>query len=164
MEIAPSDNPSRKVGIVMKKLALFICLFPSLCLAGDADEILAVLQANFEACNREDADALLDTCSLDMPDREGFKKESIKLWKEKDIHYSIVDFRILEVDGQFAKAMIIQKTHSTDRNHSGDGERFYRNGTTLLPDSEKVKYVAAFKKDRGQWKCYLTLSEPIPVP
>lgn len=144
-------------------IAALALLIPTMCLAGDADDILAVLQANFEACNREDAEALLATCSVDMPDRQGFKEESIRLWRDKDIHYSLVDFKLVKVDGDIATAMIVQKTHSTDRKSSNEKERLYRNGTTLLPDAETVKYMAAFKRDRGVWKCYLTISEPVPV-
>lgn len=148
----------------MKTLVVAIAILaPTACFAGDADEILAVLQANFDACNREDADALLATCSVDMPDRQGFKEESIRLWREKNIHYSLVDFRLVKVEGDIATAMIVQKTHSTDRKSLNEQERLYRNGTTLLPDAETVRYMAAFKKDRGAWKCYLTISEPVPV-
>lgn len=144
-------------------LSLIISLASAACLAGDAEEIRDVLQANFDACNREDAEAMLETCSVDMPDRQGFKEESVRLWREKDIHYSLVDFRLVRVEGDIATAMVVQKTHSNDRKSSSEKERFYRNGTTLLPDAETVKYMAAFKKDSGVWKCYLTISEPIPV-
>lgn len=145
-------------------LAFCLCLLVAdCCLAGDREEIMAVLQDNFNACNAEDADALLETCSLDMPDRKGFKEQSVRLWREKDIHYSLVDFRIVEAKGDFAVAEIVQKTHASDRKHSDEDERHYRNGTTLLPDAETVRYRAAFKKDFGRWKCYLTISEPVPV-
>lgn len=135
----------------------------SVCFAGDADEILAVLRANFEACNREDADALMETCSVDMPDRKKFREESVKLWREKDIHYSIVEFRVVRIDGSLATAEIVQNTHCADRKHADEKERFFRNGTTLLPDAEKVRYMVSFKRDSGRWKCYMTISEPVPV-
>lgn len=135
----------------------------SVCFAGDAEEILAILQANFEACNREDADELMETCSVDMPDRKKFREESVKLWREKDIHYSLVGFRLVLIDGNVATAEIVQDTHSSDRKHAGEGERLFRNRTTLLPDEERVRYMAAFKKDSGRWKCYMTISEPVPV-
>lgn len=142
---------------------LFLLSLPTTCVAGDAEEIVAILQANFAACNEENAEALLDTCSVDMPNRQSFKEESVRVWREKDIHYSMVDFKLVEVDGDYAVAQIVQKTHSTDRKHKDDFERTYRNGTTLLPDHEVVRYNAAFKKDRGRWKCYLTLTQPVPV-
>lgn len=135
---------------------------PSACLAADYDEILAVLQANFAACNAEDADALMRTCSIDMPDRQKFRRESVKLWREKDIHYSLVEFKILELDGDYAVAEVVQMTHCDDRKSSDEKERSFRNGTTLLTEAEKVRYMAAFKKDFGRWKCYMTISEPVP--
>lgn len=144
-------------------IALLLVSVSSVCFGGDAEEMLAVLQANFEACNREDADALMKTCSVDMPDRKRFRDESVKLWREKDIHYSIVDFRVVRIDGNLATAEIVQNTHCVDRKHADENERFFRNGTTLLPDSDKVRYMAAFKKEYGKWKCYMTISEPVPV-
>lgn len=135
----------------------------SVCFAGDAEEMLAVLRANFDACNREDVDALMETCSVDMPDRRRFREESVKLWREKDIHYSLVDFRLVRIDGNVATAEIVQNTHCADRKHADEKERFFRNGTTLLPDAEKVRYMVSFKRDSGRWKCYMTISEPVPV-
>lgn len=144
-------------------LVAIVFFFSSVCLAGDAEEMLAILRANFEACNREDADALMATCSVDTPNRKKFREESVKLWREKDIHYSLVDFRLVSLDGNLATAEIVQNTHCADRKHADEEERFFRNGTTLLPDAEKVMYMAAFKKEFGKWKCYMTISEPVPV-
>jgi hypothetical protein len=153
----------KKASIMKSFLFLLFFSFSSVCLAGDAEEILSILQANFVACNEEDADALMRTCSVDMPNRREFREESVKLWREKDIHYSIVDFKLLKVEDGFATAEIVQDTYCEDRNHADDKDRSYRNGTTLLPDAERVRYMAAFKKDFGKWKCYLTISDPVPV-
>lgn len=155
---------NKKGGFDMRSFILLLGLLGcSVSFAGDAEEIHNILQANFAACNNEDVDALLATCSVDMPDRKRFRDESIRLWKEKDIHYSLVEFKIISIEGPYAAAEVVQKTHATDRKHSGEDERFFRNGTGLLPDAEVVCYVAAFKKDFGKWKCYMTISEPIPV-
>jgi len=148
--------------IFLRNLVL-LCLFPSLCLAGDAEEMQKILLSNFEAANREDVDALLDTCSVDMPDRQKLRSESLKIFKEKDIHYSLMDFRLLEIEGDYAVAKIVQKTHASDRKNTDEEERSYRNGSGLLPDADVVSYIVAFKKDYGKWKCYLTVSEPVPV-
>ncbi len=147
------------------KIFIVTCffIFSSFCFADDAEEIYSILQENFEACNREDADALLNTCSKDMPNRDEFKRESIKLWREKDIHYSLIDVNIVRIKGNYAVAQVVQKTLSTDRNYKNEREKFYRNGTTLLPEAETVRYMAAFKKDFGKWKCYLTISQPVPI-
>lgn len=147
----------------MKNLVFFLCLLPSFCFAGDAEEILSILQANFDAANKEDVEAMLATCSVDMPDRNKLKDECVRVWAEKDIHYSIMDFKLIESDDRFAIAQVTQKTHSTDRKHATEDERFFRNGTGLLPDAEVVEYFAAFKKDSGKWKCYLTITEPVAV-
>lgn len=146
-----------------KVFFVFVFLASFNCFAGDVEEIYAILQENFEACNREDANALLNTCSKDMPNRDEFKRESIKLWKEKDIHYSLVDLNVIKIKGNYAFAQVVQKTLSTDRNHKTEKEKFYRNGTTLLPEEELVRYNVAFKKDFGVWKCYLTISKPVPI-
>jgi len=149
---------------MLRFLVFSFCFsFCSLGFARDSEHIMRILQSNFDACNREDVNALMDTCSEDMPDRKGFKEASFKLFKEKDVHYSLVDFRLVEVDGDYATAQVVQKTHSTDRDHESDQEKSYRNGTTLLPEAEVVRYIAAFKKDAGVWKCYMTISEPVPV-
>jgi hypothetical protein len=150
--------------MMMKNFVLFLCLIhSSICFGGDADEIMLIMQENFAACNSEDIGALLATCSQDMPDRKKFSEECVRLWKDKDIHCSLVGFELVEVDGIFAVAEIVQKTYATDRNHGDEQERFYRNGTGLLPDADTVRYMAAFKKDFGKWKCYMTISEPTPV-
>lgn len=141
-------------------LALIFCL-PNFALAGDQEEMREILEANFEACNNEDHVALLDTCSLDMPDREGFRKESIKLWKEKDIYYRLVKFKVLSIEGNIATATVVQLSHTQDRNSNDDREAFIRNGTTLLTKEECVIYNVAFKKEKGEWKCLATISEPL---
>jgi hypothetical protein len=141
---------------------LFFLLSCSACLAGDHDEIREVLAENFRACNEEDIDALMDTCSMDMPDRPGFRRESAILFGEKDVHYSLVDFRVTKLRGDYAEAWIVQKTYSEDRTSDSDARRAFRNGTTLLPQEETVGYFASFKRERGRWKCLATISEPIP--
>lgn len=145
----------------MKTLLVFL-LLSGFCLAGDTEKMRAVLEANFDACNREDLDALMDTCSVDMPDRPGFRMESEKLWKEKDIYYRLVRFQVTQVDGDYATAVVVQHSATADRGSNDDREAFFRNGTGLLTKDECVKYEVAFKKDRGRWKCLATLTEPVP--
>lgn len=146
----------------MKKIVLATLLFPSLAYASDEDEMREILQANFAACNEEDVDALMDTCSVDMPDRPGFRRESEILFREKDLHYSLVDFRVTKKDGGYAEAWVVQTTHAEDRSSDTEGRRRFRNGTTLLPQEECVEYFVSFKKDGGKWKCLATISEPTP--
>jgi hypothetical protein len=144
------------------RLFLFFLLSCSACLAGDREEIREVLVENFRACNEEDVDALMDTCSVYMPDRPGFRRESEILFREKDVHYSLVDFRVTELRGDYAEAWIVQKTYAEDRTSDTESREVFRNGTTLLPLEETVEYLAAFKRERGRWKCLATISEPVP--
>lgn len=124
-------------------------------------EMYSCLERNFQACNNENVEELLDTCSLDMPRREEFRHESVKLWREKDIYYRLVRFKLLKIEGNYAVAEVVQLTHVEDRNSSNEREEFIRNGTTLLTRDECTKYRVAFKRDNGSWKCYLTITEPV---
>lgn len=144
----------------MRTVVLFLSL-SSLCLAGDKEEMLAVMQANFDACNNEDLDALMDTCSEDMPRREEFREDAERLWKEKDIYYSLVAFRVIRVEGDRAVASVVQTTRTVERKAPSGRDQFVRNGTGLLTDEECVEYKVAMKKDDGHWKCLLVLTEPV---
>lgn len=144
----------------MRNFFVAFVLLCSTCLADDASEMRDILQRNFDACNNEDVDALMDTCSVDMPRRREFRQESEKLWKEKDIYYRLVDFKVESVEGNYATAWVIQTSHVQDRSSSDEREEFVRNGTTLLTKKECVRYKVALKKDGRFWKCYLTLTEP----
>jgi hypothetical protein len=140
---------------------VLILAFPFVCLADDEREIGAVMQANFDASNLEDVDALMDTCSVDMPNREEFRADSANLWREKDIYYRLLRLKIIQIEGDYATASIVQETMVKDRGSKSGRDRFIRNGTGLLSDSECVEYKVAFKKDRGVWKCYMTLTPPV---
>lgn len=139
-----------------------IVVFSALALADDRQEMHQILQENFSACNDEDIEALMNTCSVDMPDREGFRRESELLFREKDIHYSLEDFEVTMVDGDYAEAWVVQSTYTEDRSSDNARREWFRNGTTLLPKGECVSYRVAFKKDGRFWKCYMTISEPVP--
>lgn len=147
----------------MRIFVFFCCLLscsPALC--DDEREMYEVLSENFRACNEEDVDALMDTCSVDMPDREGFRRESDILFGEKDIHYSLQDFKVTLKDGDYAEAWVVQRTIADDRTSDSERREFFRNGTTLLPRGECVEYKVAFKRDGRSWKCLATISEPVP--
>lgn len=150
----------------MKFFYCFLILFSfSICQAQnfgkDEQEMYRCLEMNFHACNNENVEDLLSTCSKDMPRREEFRQESLKLWKEKDIYYRLVRFKLIQIEGDYAVAEVVQLTQVKDRTSNSDREAFIRNGTTLLTHDECTKYKAAFKKDNGVWKCYLTLTEPV---
>lgn len=142
-------------------LALLAPLAPAF--AGDAEaEMREVLARNFQACNDEDIEALMETCSLEMPDRPGFRRESEILFREKDVHYSLVEFKVTRVDGNYAEARVVQNTYAGDRSSDSPQREFFRNGTTLLPREECVEYMVSFRRERGRWKCLETISQPVP--
>lgn len=147
----------------MNRTILFVALFfvCPFCWAGDAEDMRKVMEANFDACNKEDVNALLETCSVDMPRRDEFRRDSLKVWKEKDIYYRLADFKVMQIKGDYAVASVVQISHTLDRNSEDHRDEFVRNGTGLLTKDECVEYKAAFKKDRGIWKCYLMLTEPV---
>lgn len=139
-----------------------LVLLCSSAFADDRDDMRRILEANFAACNAEDVKALMDTCSVDMPDRDGFQMESETLFREKDIHYSMEEFEVTLVDGDYAEARVVQTTYVKDRSSDSDRRANFRNGTTLLPREECVEYMVSFKIDGKDWKCYMTISEPVP--
>ena len=144
----------------MAFLVAILCL--SRCVADDRQDLRNILFENFAACNEEDIDALMETCSANMPNREEFRRESEVLFLEKDIHYSLVDFRVTSLDGDYAEAWVVQATYVDDRDSDSNKRADFRNGTTLLPKDEVVEYMVAFKRDGKRWKCYMTISEPRP--
>jgi len=142
--------------------AVCLAMSISVALGDDRSEMHDILQANFDACNREDVDALMETCSLDMPGRGKFRKESEIIFREKDIHYSMEDFKVTKISGDYAEAWVVQRTYADDRTSDSEERATFRNGTTLLPEEECVEYFVSFKRENGRWKCLETISEPKP--
>ena len=121
--------------------------------------ISGAMQYNFDACNRENIAEVMDSCSQEMPDRERFKRETESTFKEKDIHYSLVECELLQVRLPYAKARIVQDTHVLDRQTPDIAAAEYRNSSALLPGGERVEYINTFKKENGKWKLLLIVSE-----
>jgi len=144
-----------------RSLFIILALTPFLSRADDESEMMSVMRLNFEACNNEDVDNLMSTCSLDMPRREEFRRDCERLWKEKDIYYSLVSFQVLQINGDSAVVSVVQMTHTLDRTSPSGRDAFIRNGTGLLTEDECVEYKAEMRKDNGKWKCFLVISEPV---
>jgi hypothetical protein len=127
---------------------------------------LAIREAmvqNFEACNREDIEATMASCADAMPDREKFRHEAVATFEEKDIHYSLVECELLDVRLPWAKARIVQDTHTLDRSSCNACQAGFRNNSALLPKGQRVEYINTFKREKGKWKLYLIISEMRPV-
>jgi hypothetical protein len=121
--------------------------------------VTEAMNVNFDACNREDIDAVMKSCADAMPEREKFRNETLAMFKDKDIHYSLVECEVLDVQLPWAKARIVQDTHVLDRDSNTRDEAAYRNSSALLPGGERVEYINTFKKEKGVWKLYLIVSE-----
>ena len=145
----------------MKTFFLFLIASTAV-LAAPVDKteelISGAMQYNFDACNRENIAEVMDSCADEMPDREKFKRETESTFKEKDIHYSLVECELLAVRLPYAKARIVQDTHVLDRKTNDIAAAEYRNSSALLP-GERVEYINTFKKEKGKWKLLLIVSE-----
>lgn len=151
----------------MKTLLLLVCFSSSVVYAQvpkqkidslTKQKIVEAINYNFDACNREDIDAVMDSCADSMPRREEFRAETIKVFREKDIHYSLVDVEVLEIKGDFALVRMVQKSHMDDRTTTG-----YRDQTALVTKEECVEYLNTLKKEKGVWKLHSIVSEMKPV-
>jgi hypothetical protein len=132
----------------------------------DAEQIRAVLEANFQACNHENVEALMATCSREPPGTEEFANEARKLFQDTDVYLRLADFELLELRPPFASARVIQITLPADEKDrtSGDARQvFYRGNSALLPQWECVEYTQSFKKENGRWKLYAITTKPKPA-
>ncbi len=153
----------------MKRFCLFACFFFAVNCA-EAQKldynkaqigVEAAMQKNFEACNRENIQDVMDSCSLEMPDREKFKRETEIVFREKDIYYRLLGCELLEVKFPYALAKIRQQTLLEDRSANDQGQQLYRNSSALIPD-ECVEYLNTFKYENGEWKLLVIVSEMRP--
>lgn len=129
-----------------------------------ADEelkIRAALEENFAAYNAEDVPRMMKSLSPTLPDRKEFARQSAKLFADTDAYISIKDFELLEVNGQFAAARVVQATTAAqDAPEPSAEEAYYRENSKLLPSEEEVEYVQAFKKEGGKWRLWLVMTKP----
>lgn len=133
--------------------------------ADTATEIRDVLDRNFEAYNREDVEAMLQTLSPTIPKRQEFAEESARLFATTDSHISIEEFEFIEVRGQYATARVVQATYNNakDELEQTDRDVAYRSQSALLPPAERVEYIQSFKRERGKWRLWAILTQPKPL-
>lgn len=153
----------------MKNLLLLICFSSSMACAqapkakrnispAIKQKIVEAINYNFDACNREDIDDVMDSCADSMPRREEFRAETLRVFREKDIHYSLVEVEVLEIKGDFALVRMVQKSHMDDRSST-----IYRNQTALVTEEECVEYLNTLRLENGIWKLHSIISEMKPV-
>lgn len=126
-------------------------------------KIVSAIQYNFDACNREDIEDVMDSCAASMPRREEFRRETLKVFQEKDIHYSLESVEILEIRGDFALVKMVQTSYTKDRESEDADLIGYRNQTGLLTKEEKVEYLNTLRLEKGAWKLHTIVSEMKPV-
>lgn len=139
---------------------------PSKAVEKEAEQIRAVLEANFQACNNENVDALMATCSPEPKGTEEFADEARTLFKETDVYLRLADFELLELKPPYASARVVQITLPADEKDrtSGDARQvFYRGNSALLPRWETCEYTQTFKKENGRWKLYAITTKPKPA-
>lgn len=132
----------------------------------EAEDIRAVLQANFQACNEEKLEALMDTLSVAMDGRQEFANEAQTAFNEVDMCLRVADFELLELRPPFATARVVQITlPANERGRStGDAKQvFYRGNSALLPEWETCEYTQQFRKESGKWKVHLITTKPKPT-
>ena len=129
----------------------------------DAPAIREVLEANFQACNHENVDAVVATLSKTMPRVPEFAKEAKDTFEHTDAYFRLADFELLEYRPPYALARVVQITvprDEKDRTTGTDQQIFYRGRSGLLPQWECVEYLQGFRREGGKWKVHLINSEP----
>lgn len=133
-----------------------------------ADKMRSTLERNFQACNNENIEELMDTQARSLPkaDMDKFREEAEELFEETDVYLRLEDFQLLQIKGNFAAVRVVQVTLPGDeaaRNNPDECERFYRNHTMLLPAHERVAYVQTFKREGNTWRLWEIVTKPEPV-
>lgn len=160
----------------MKNLLCFILVFFSFFSVAEAqslkkkkinpnveEKIRKAISYNFDACNRKDIDDVMDSCADAMPDRDKFRRETLKVFAEKDIHYSLGSLEVLEVNHPFALVKMVQISHTLDRESDDKDDTNYRNQTGLVTQESAVEYLNTLKCENGTWKLLVIVSDMKPV-
>lgn len=132
----------------------------------EAPAIREVLEANFQACNHEDVEAVVATLSKSMPRIPEFVKEAKDTFEQTDTYFRLADFELLEYQPPYALARVVQITvprEEKDRKTGTDQQIFYRGRSGLLPQWECVEYLQGFRREGGKWKVHLIISELKPT-
>lgn len=155
----------------MKKLLFALVVLCGVCVqAGETatDKMRSTLERNFQACNNENIEELMDTQARSLPkaDTDKFRDEAKRLFEETDVYLRLEDFQLLQIKGNFAAVRVVQVTLPGDealRDNPNECQRLYRNYTMLLPEHERVAYVQTFKREGNTWRLWQIVTRPEPV-
>lgn len=134
----------------------------------DAAQMRACLEDNFQACNNEDIEQLMDTQARSLPRNEmaQFRKEAEQLFADTDVYLRLEEFQVVKKQLPFAAVRVVQVTLPADesiRDNPDACQRFYRNITMLMPEHERVEYIQTFKRENGKWRLWEIVTKPTPV-
>lgn len=156
----------------------------------DVDELRALVEENFAACNREDVKGVLATFHPKVPQDlvEEFKREFKQCFEETDVRIRLVsimvndfhdprnpNYRQLDMRsprGQcVADAEVVQLTLPADHSYAdleeypADLSTDFRHKSAMLPSNQLVKYTIRFWYDYGakRWKMAGIISVVQPV-
>jgi hypothetical protein len=131
-------------------------------------KVREVLEQNIQACNAEDATALLATMHSGLPGRDEFEAEAKQLFEETNIYVRILDVaydvRYTETDPntKFTRFAVEVTQHTVVADGDEDAASYFREHSALLPP-EYCKYVQTFKLEKGKWKVDKIFGKPIEL-
>lgn len=140
------------------------------------------LQANYQACNEENMEHLLETMSEEMPNRELFQKVTREEWAAGDTYNKLEDVVVLEhsnapnanCEYPYATAMVTQtvvqlrrgdeQALSVFRSRCEDGkcspsDLAERMGLNTKTETTRLQML--FKHEGGEWKLVAGLTRPV---
>jgi hypothetical protein len=121
------------------------------------------VEKNFTATNEEDLKALLGTCASTMPKRAEFAEQAQSLFADTDVYLRVERVDVLEVRGVWASARVVQTTLAPEgaRELGDAATQAYRHFSCLLPKWTTVEYTLVFRRERGKWLVYSSITAPV---
>lgn len=127
------------------------------------DQLRQVMQENFDAMNYEDLPRLLNTMSVEMPQRELFVQQTNAEWAVSDLYYRLDDLRIVRQNQwrpPYAVATIRQTITGNEGQVTNPGLSDLMSLNTNEPSTE---CEVLFKRENSRWKIVAGLTKPRPV-
>lgn len=120
-------------------ILLLATLMSTSSIAGTAEDIKAVVEANFKHTQAEDVNASVATMHTDSPNYQATKQVLGQLFSVYDLKYTLVSFDFVGEDSDFAYARVKQLTEKVT------GPAFQNN---------ELESLQVFKRENGQWKLW----------
>lgn len=160
----------------MRFVAFWLALFCATAQAADvnspvaqkaAEEMRAVLDANFQAISAENMDALMATTSRysgTPAEVAEFKQEAQQMFKDTDVYLRLTNFQLVKFQPPRAYAIVQQLTLPADESdHTPrQGKLNFRHHSALLPEYQLVEYKQRFNFEDGKWKVHRVVTPPVP--